>query len=149
MVGSDEYKLAKLSRALHGVTGFVAGFVVALMAAVVALVLLLADVLDGAMTLGTPDRVGVRLVTPGEAITRAGGREVTWRGHSRVTQQTCRGACDQLVFEEDRPTSVEVRGEAGQCVLCGPAPFPSGLFAWFGGPAPLDVQLENLQKGHR
>ncbi|RAK62996.1 hypothetical protein [Phenylobacterium kunshanense] len=84
----------------------------------------------------------------GQAITAAGGSTVIWRGASTVTGQTCRGACDDLLFQNDTPVRVEIHGRDGGCVVCEAPALKARLSPWWNGPAAVEVQIADL-KGAR
>lgn len=84
----------------------------------------------------------------GQAITAAGGSTVIWRGPSSVTGQTCRGACDDLLFQSDTPLRVEIRDRDGGCVVCEAPDLKARLSPWWNGPAAVEVQIADL-KGAR
>lgn len=84
----------------------------------------------------------------GQSITDAGASTVIWRGPSTVTGQTCRGACDDLLFQRETPRRVEIRGPDGRCVVCDGPSLEARLSPWRKGPAAVEVQIASL-KGER
>lgn len=57
--------------------------------------------------------------TEGRDVSRAGGTSVTVRGaRGEVARQTCREACDDLVFWSGAADRVEVKTADGACLLC-------------------------------
>lgn len=57
--------------------------------------------------------------TQGHQVSQAGGASVrVERRGPEVTQQTCREACDDLVYWYERAERVEVRNAGGDCLLC-------------------------------
>jgi len=81
----------------------------------------------------------------GQAITAAGGSTVIWRSPSSVTGQTCRGACDDLMFQNDTPLQVEIRDRDGGCVVCEAPDLKARLSPWWNGPAAVEVQIAHLK----
>ena len=66
-----------------------------------------------------PTQVPVSFWTEGYKVTQAGGASVRVDRHdAEVTQQTCREACDDLIYWFGAAERVEVRDRGGDCLLC-------------------------------
>jgi len=66
-----------------------------------------------------PTEIPASFWTEGYKVTQAGGVRVrVERGDAEVTQQVCREACDDLIYWIEAAERVEVRDDAGDCLLC-------------------------------
>ena len=61
-----------------------------------------------------------RIWTVGSDISRAGGATILVRGrrNAEATRQTCREACDDLIYRHSTLEHIEVRDAKGRCIVC-------------------------------
>lgn len=96
-------------------SGFALGFLLLPIAGATVLVLLLL----ASDRSSYPLEVSASFWTKGQQVTQAGGASVrVERRGPEVTEQTCREACDDLVYWFEAAERVEVRDGAGDCLLC-------------------------------
>ncbi|MEW5685789.1 MAG: hypothetical protein AB1942_12800 [Pseudomonadota bacterium] len=93
------------------------------------------------------DNSNLPMVSSGEAISKAGGREVKWTAPDQEVRQSCRGACDDLEFGDATPRRVEVRAEGGRCLVCDAPSLVARLSPWINGPPAVAVQLKSQGMG--
>ena len=105
-------------------TRFAAGFFVGVIS--LPLLAMMFFVSAGAFLLAvegaTPDRgreIRAAFWTDGSDVTRSGGTSVIVRGlDNSLTRQTCREACDDLIFWSAAAERVEVRRADDNCIVC-------------------------------
>jgi hypothetical protein len=92
-----------------------------------------------------PEKVLDPLIwTVGRDIAPAGGATILIRGRedAEVTRQTCREACDDLIYWHSTLERIEVRDAKGRCIVCrdegGALPFQKPK-RWALGGRPLEL----------